>query len=157
MKNIILSLAVLTFSFALTACGGSDDAPATEEPGVAQITINSNDAMRFDTDRIEVRAGQTVELTLVHTGELPVDAMGHNWVLLASGTDVDAFSMEAMNAIETDYIPQDMYDQIIAYTGMLGGGERDTITFEAPEPGTYTFICSFPGHAGIMRGEFVVR
>ena len=28
---------------------------------------------------------------------------------------------------------------------MLGGGESDTITFDAPEPGTYIFFCSFPG------------
>ena len=33
---------------------------------------------------------------------------------------------------------------------MLGGGES------APEPGTYIFICSFPGHYQLMMGEFIV-
>jgi len=42
------------------------------------------------------------------------------------------------------------------YTRMLGGGESDTITFDAPEPGTYIFICSFPGHYQLMMGEFIV-
>ena len=44
----------------------------------------------------------------------------------------------------------------LAYTKMLGGGESDTITFDAPEPGTYIFICSFPGHYQLMMGEFIV-
>ena len=39
---------------------------------------------------------------------------------------------------------------------MIGGGESDTITFDAPEPGTYIFICSFPGHYQLMMGEFIV-
>jgi azurin len=44
----------------------------------------------------------------------------------------------------------------LVYTRMLGGGESDTITFDAPEPGTYIFICSFPGHYQLMMGEFIV-
>ena len=39
---------------------------------------------------------------------------------------------------------------------MLGGGESDTITFNPPEPGVYTFICTFPGHYMLMMGEFHV-
>jgi azurin len=39
---------------------------------------------------------------------------------------------------------------------MLGGGQTDVITFEAPEPGVYDFICSFPGHSGMMRGTLTI-
>ena len=39
----------------------------------------------------------------------------------------------------------------------LGGGEETEITFTAPEPGEYPFLCTFPGHFGIMNGKFIVK
>ena len=80
--------------------------------------------------------------------------MGHNFVLLSKGTDVQTFAMQAMEAMDNDYIPES--DAIIAYTRMLGGGESDTISFAAPPKGRYPYLCSFPGHSGIMKGDFFV-
>ena len=40
---------------------------------------------------------------------------------------------------------------------MIGGGETDVIEFPAPEKGTYEFLCSFPGHYGMMKGKFIVE
>ena len=48
-------------------------------------------------------------------------------------------------------------DEVIVYTKLLGGGESDTITFDAPEKGYYTFLCTFPGHWGLMKGKLVVK
>ena len=39
---------------------------------------------------------------------------------------------------------------------MIGGGESDTITFTAPKKGSYTYICTFPGHYGLMKGVLIV-
>ena len=36
----------------------------------------------------------------------------------------------------------------------LAGG--NTITFDAPDPGTFVFMCTFPGHYQLMMGEFIV-
>lgn len=88
---------------------------------------------------------------------MDIKVMGHNWVLLAEGADVAAIGQAAVEAADNDYIPADMEDQIIAYTKMLGGGESDTIEFEAPAPGTYTFMCTFPGHYALMQGKFIVE
>ena len=57
--------------------------------------------------------------------------------------------------MKTEYIPEG--DEIIAYTKLLGGGDSDTITFEAPKKGIYTFICTFPGHWQLMKGKFIVK
>jgi len=38
----------------------------------------------------------------------------------------------------------------------VGGGESDTIEFEAPPEGEYDYICSFPGHYQQMQGKLVV-
>ena len=121
-----------------------------------KITLNSNDKMQFDLSEINVFEGQTVILTLHHTGTMPLSAMGHNFVLLTKGTSISGFAKIALKAKDNDYIPTDQ-SNIIAHTGLIGGGESDTITFDAPEKGTYDFLCSFPGHYSIMKGKFNVK
>ena len=147
-----LGLICITLSLILFSCNGD-----SENGDVVEITIEGDDQMQFDLDRIEVETGQTVRLTLEHTGQMTVETMGHNWVLLDEGTDFDEFVDAAMNAAENDYIPEAMIDQIIVYTDMIGGGETSTVEFEAPASGTYEFLCSFPGHPALMRGEFIVK
>ena len=118
------------------------------------IILNSNDAMLFDKKVIKVSSGEQVTLTLNHVGQIAKDFMGHNFVLLKKGVDVDDFGQRAILARDNDYIPEG--DDIIVTTKMLGGGETDTIVFDAPEPGKYIFICTFPGHYQLMQGDFIV-
>ena len=126
-------------------------------PDSVSLTIEGNDNMQFDKDQMEVYAGQVVTLTLVHTGSMPASSMGHNWVLLALGTKKDQFAMDAVAAASNSYIPQDRTEEVIANTEVIGGGESTTITFTAPKAGYYDYICSFPGHYGVMQGSFVVK
>ena len=118
------------------------------------VTLNSNDQMKFDKKIIRVNSNQKVTLTLNHNGRFPASSMGHNFVLIKKDVDVNEYALRAAGARNSEYIPEG--DNEIAYTKMLGGGESDTITFDAPEPGTYVFICSFPGHYQLMMGEFIV-
>lgn len=122
----------------------------------AVITLSANDQMKFDKKEIRVKAGQTVKLNLVHTGKLAKNVMGHNFVLLKSGTDVAKFAQAAMAAKSSDYIPAGS-KAVIAHTKIIGGGEKTSIEFQAPQKGSYTFICSFPGHYAIMQGTFIVE
>lgn len=124
---------------------------------VAEVTIVGNDQMKYDKNTIRVKAGQKVKLTLKHSGTMEKSVMGHNWVLLTEGTDMAAVGQASATAADTDYIPASMKNKIIAHTKMLGGGESDTIEFDAPAPGTYTFMCTFPGHYVVMNGKFIVE
>ena len=120
----------------------------------AVIILNSSDLMKFDQNELRVFEGQEITLTLNHTGKMSKEIMGHNFVLLKKKTDLDDFAQRAMLARENEYIP--VGDETIAYTKMIGGGESDTITFTAPKKGSYTYICTFPGHYGLMRGVLIV-
>lgn len=120
-----------------------------------QIILNSNDLMQFDKKVLSASPGQKVTLTLNHTGRGNKMIMGHNFVLLKSGVDVDIFARKAVQARDTEYIPEG--DEMIAYTKLIGGGESVTISFEAPEKGIYNFICSFPAHYQLMRGQLIVK
>ncbi|SMO95479.1 azurin [Gracilimonas mengyeensis] len=142
-------LSILTiFTLALSSAAFAQD--------TVEITIEGNDKMQFNLDEIKVEAGQTVVLTLKHVGKLPKAAMGHNWVLLTQGTDINKFGAAASKFAGNEYIPEDS-ENVITHTKLIGGGQETTIEFTAPEAGTYDFICSFPGHYAMMKGKFIVE
>lgn len=138
-----------------TQSSRNTDTNTVSDGEVVEIRLTGDDQMRFDKNEIRVKAGQTVRLTFEHVGQMAKNVMGHNFVLLTKGTDINQFGNEAVQAADNDYIPQNT-NKVIAHTRMLGGGESVTIEFEAPAAGTYDFICSFPGHYAIMRGKFIV-
>lgn len=125
----------------------------------AKLEITGNDQMQYDKKEMTVTEGQTVTLTLKHIGKLPKAAMGHNIVILKTGTEIAPFAMKAAPAAATDYIPQDGESKklMIAHTKMVGGGESDSVTFTAPAAGEYPYLCTFPGHFGLMTGKLIVK
>lgn len=176
------TLLVATAAFGLTlGCSKQESAPAaaatkpaatapTATPAAAStaapaattvrvIALEANDAMKFNVTRIEAKPGETLKVVLKNVGTLPKEAMGHNWVLLAKGTDVMAFSTAAMQARTTEYIPASLSKQVLAHTKLLGPKQSDEVTITVPsEPGDYPYICSFPAHAMAgMRGVLVVK
>lgn len=124
-----------------------------------QVEITGNDTMKFSVTEIRSKPGEPLTVTLRNIGTMPKFSMGHNWVLLKKGVNVDEFVSEAANAPTTDYIPKSRQSDIIAHTKLLGPKESDTVSFNTPpEPGTYVFLCSFPGHFQVgMRGELIVE
>jgi len=149
--NFLLTLLTLLFINPLTNIEKELNTPEKVE-----IVIESNDQMKFNLSEITVKEGDTVVLTLKHVGKLPKAAMGHNWVLLAEGTEMAPFAQAAVQARDNDYIPADGEGTIV-YTELIGGGEETTIEFTAPAAGEYIFICSFPGHYALMNGKFIVE
>lgn len=139
----------------------SSSAPAAKAaaPAAARtIEITANDQMKFSVTNIEVKVGEEIKVTLTNIGMLPKEAMGHNWVLLKPGNDVNAFSTAAMTAREKDYIPDSAKDQMIAHTKLLGPKQSDSVTFKITAAGEYPFLCSFPAHAMAgMKGVLVAK
>jgi azurin len=141
-------------------------APKAEAPAPPAVTaqpdangvvhLTANDQMRYDATRIAVHAGQKWKLELKNAGVLPKEAMGHDFILLKPGSDVTAFAAKALSAKSTDYVPADA-SEMLAHTKLLGPGESDTIEITLPAAGTYPFLCTFPGHVGLMNGQVVVE
>ena len=131
-------------------------APLSHAAKTCELTIEGTDAMQFTKPTLAVAADCTeVKLTLKHTGKLPAQAMGHNWVL----TETSAFQPVAqagMSAgLPNHYVPKDD-KRVIAHTKVIGGGETTSVTFPTSalkKGGDYTFFCSFPGHWSVMKGK----
>lgn len=122
-----------------------------------EVDVEVGDNLEYSTDVIEVDADcASVTINLAHTGSLPAEAMGHNWVLSAA-SDFKAIANAGMSAgLEQDYLPADD-ERILAATEIVGGGESTSISFslEGLDPdGSYTYFCSFPGHWAAMNATF---
>ena len=124
---------------------------------VCKLEITGTDAMQFDKKELAVAADCTqVELTLHHSGKLPAQAMGHNWVL-AKSSDVSGIASDGVGAgFAKDHI-KDGDARVIAHTKIVGGGQSTSVTFPTSKlkaGESYTYFCSFPGHSSIMKGAF---
>ncbi|WP_411855715.1 plastocyanin/azurin family copper-binding protein [Roseiflexus sp.] len=149
----MLMVAVVT-AFALAACGGGGGGGGSGGAASTTIEIASDgENLAYDKTAFTVPAGQTITLTFRNVST----AQQHNIVIVKGGEDVAArVDEEAINAGPPDFLPADRAD-IVAATKMLGPGASETITFTAPEPGTYVFICTYPAHyAGGMKGVMTV-
>ncbi len=121
--------------------------------------IEGNDALQFNSKAMTVSAGcETITVTLKHTGQLPANIMGHNWVLTKSSDFMPVAQAGGGAGLENDYVPQND-SRVIAYSKIIGGGETTTVSFSTADLSkseSYTFFCSFPEHYAIMQGSLSV-
>ena len=136
-----------------------DDAAAGGDAGdPCVVDVGVGDSIAYSVDSISVPSScESVTINLAHTGSLPKEAMGHNWVL-APADSLDAIGQAGMSAgPDNDYVPDD--DRIVAATEVIGGGESTSVTFsldELEDGVDYAYVCTFPGHWSVMRGPFTV-
>ena len=121
-------------------------------------TIEGNDLLQFNLAEMRVStACDEVTINLVHTGMLPANVMGHNWVLTTTA-DYMPVAAAGQTAGPPEYLPEGD-PRVLATTNIIGGGEETSVTFDLSglEPGgDYTYFCSFPGHYVLMNGKFIV-
>ena len=120
----------------------------------ATLTIGTRPGMQYDITEIRVKAGSKVALTFNND-----DDMLHNLVITLPGDAVDKVGKMALEmglkGQELHWVP--LSEQVLFHTGLLQPETRETIYFEAPEAGTYPFVCTFPGHYLVMRGKLIVE
>jgi azurin len=156
-----LALVSAPASAAQAAATQAKKAPAAKAAagGARTIEITASETMKYDVTEITAKPGEKLHVVLKAVGSMPKIAMGHNFVLLKTGTAPMDVSNAAFNARETDFVPASMKDKILASTKLAGGGETVDVTFTAPaRPGKYDYLCTFPGHfAAGMKGVLTVK
>lgn len=119
------------------------------------VTVESNDAMQFNVKSLQVPSScKSFDITLKHVGKLPKTAMGHN-VVITKTADVAAVAKDGISAgVANDYLKTGD-SRVLAHSKLIGGGESDTLTLDVGKLAAgenYSFFCSFPGHASMMKG-----
>jgi uncharacterized cupredoxin-like copper-binding protein len=123
-----LSTVVLVVALAAGACGG-DDAPEAS----TNLSVQMTD-FAFEPDSVAVPAGQEITIELTNAGSVE-----HDYVILKRGQRIEA---------ETD-LPDDeetIVAEFVEFEQRVQPGESTTVTFTAPEAGSYQIICRVPGH-----------
>lgn len=144
IRNCLISLALLLAT------------PAAFGAAECTVELEGNDAMQFNLETIEVsKSCEEFTINLKHVGKLARNVMGHN-VVITTTEDMDDVNTDGMQAgLENNYVkPGD--ERVIAHAEVIGGGESTSVSFDPAklEDGTdYSFFCSFPGHASVMKGE----
>jgi azurin len=138
---------------------GATDATAAAPAanGVREIEITADAPMTFSVAEIRAQAGEKLRVAFTNLGRMPKQAMAHNLVVLVPMDDAAVNALAQSAAANTpEYLPADAA-KIVVHTRLLGPKETDTIEFAAPATaGMYPFVCTFPGHAALMRGKLIV-
>jgi len=121
-----------------------------------KITLRTATGLQFEQRELRVIAGEYLAIEFENPDEMP-----HNWVLTKVGAaDAVAKLADQMvaqpDAFSRHYVPES--DDILCHSRVLMPQTRTTLYLRAPmTPGRYPYLCTFPGHTQIMRGELVVE
>ena len=142
MKFILSTLILFNTSFALA-----------EE---CEIVISGSDMMKYDTSEINIdKKCDKIIVTLKHSGNLPVNVMGHNILFLETkNLQMITSKVNMSHGIENGFIPE--LSEVLLKSEMIGGGQETTFEIDPKvfKSGVeYMFICSFPGHYALMKGK----
>ena len=127
----------------------------SDSANLTTVRVNTVvEKLQFDVKEFEVTAGKRIKLILANP-----DFMPHNLAIVNPGTaDSVATAAIALGAdgFKKNFIPED--SNVLVATKLIDNKQEDVIEFTAPEkPGSYPFICTFPGHANLMRGVMKVK
>lgn len=131
--------------------------PFDAQPGLQVVNVSTvPERMLFTNREFHVKAKAPVKLVF----ENP-DVTAHNLVIVqpAAADEVGLAGNEMAkdaSGMAKGFIPD--HPKILHHTKLLNQGDSETLRFLAPEkPGRYPYICTFPGHWLVMKGEMVVE
>jgi len=124
------------------------------------VDLQVADQLQFGTDAVSVdKSCKDFTVNLSHTGTMAKNVMGHNWVLTTAADMPGVVADGTAAGLDKDYLKPDDA-RVIAHTKVIGGGEKDSVTFEVAKlkaGESYMFFCSFPGHAALMKGAVTLK
>ncbi len=122
-------------------------------PGPIAFEVGEvGETLTFASESMSVTSGDEVTITFTN----PSANNQHNFVIVQGGTkDAVAADGAAAGPGNGWLAPGDT--RVIASSDLLDPGTTGEITFTAPEPGAYQFVCTFPGHSITMFGAFLVN
>jgi azurin len=84
-----------------------------------------------------------------------MSTLPHNWVLVKPGTEASVAAAGLKLGDQAGYLDVTNKNALV-HTPMAKPGESSEVTFTAPDPGTYPYICTVPGHYMMMKGVLTV-
>lgn len=124
----------------------------TKELVTAQVNC-VYESIKYDLKTLEVPVGKKLQLVFNNP-----DVMQHNLIIVKPGAadKVANLAIElGAEGFKKQFVPES--SDILAASKLLDPGKKETIEITFDKPGKYPFVCTFPGHAILMRGEIVAK
>lgn len=120
--------------------------------GDTLVVKSTGTDLSYDITEIRAKAGSTITIRYENTSNMP-----HNIVFVNERSDIQPVGVGGLRARDTEYIPQDeeLLKRIFGYTALARPGFTEYVTITVPEPGTYPYICTYPGHFTMMQGDLI--
>ncbi|MDI1299289.1 azurin [Methylotenera sp.] len=146
IKSSIVLLGITSSLFANVAFAGTCD-----------VNVEATPAMAFNVKEIAVpKTCKEITLNLKNTGTMAKAVMGHN-IVISKTTDMQSVLADGSTAgLANNYVKQND-ERVIGHTSVIGGGETTSVKIKLSNVKAsdgYSFYCSFPGHASVMKGVF---
>ena len=131
------------------------------QEGVKVVRISCEpERMLFTVKQFDARPGQPIKLVFTNP-----DATDHNLLIVRDGALAEVgmaaneMARDPKNA-NSNFIPRAKRKLIVQASPMIGPTRKTRVhvmRFNAPKkPGVYPYVCTFPGHWVVMRGNMVV-
>jgi azurin len=125
--------------------------------GTCDVNIEATAAMAYNVKEISVpKTCKEITVNFKNTGTMAKAMMGHN-VVISKTADMQAIITDGNAAgLANNYLkPND--ERVVGHTNVIGGGESTSVKIKLTNvkaADAYSFYCSFPGHAAVMKGAF---
>ncbi len=156
-RPIVKTIAAHPISVDLATARASASNPWRRKlAGAREVKIVAGRNLSYETRSFTVAPGEAIQLTLDNP-----DAVPHNWALVKPGTlakvgDLANKFIADPEALARQYVPKS--EDVIVYTDITYPQNMFTIYFHAPlKPGSYPYLCTFPGHWMVMNGVMIVE
>ena len=147
----------------VTACRTIAALPVDQRPAalkdvaVRVISLKSvPGAMQYDVKELKAKSGEILDFVFENT-----DTIQHNLLVVAPGkmseVGVAADKMgETVEGKAAQFVPD--LPSVIAVMGLVDPQKTGHLSMAAPQkPGTYQYVCTYPGHWRMMNGKLKVE
>lgn len=144
MNKVKTYFLMIAMAVIMVSCGDSFDQ-------IIEIESLGNQ-MKYNV--IQIKANPNTKILIKFYNNANMDIMKHNIIVLNDESKIDEVGEAALKA--PNNVPN--HPSIIAASDLIGPGESTELVVNIPnKPGIYPYICTFPGHYQVMRGEIIVK
>nr|MBI1231778.1 hypothetical protein [Cytophagales bacterium] len=106
--------------------------------------------LSYSISEIRAKAGSVLLIRYINKSD-----MSHNIVFVKDEEDIRPVGIAALQAMGSDWIPQQEMDRIFAYSKLAYSGDTVELFVNVPPPGTYPYICTYSAHWTQMQGRLI--
>lgn len=109
--------------------------------------------LAYDTTKLEAAAGSFVRVTLNNADDLQHNIVFSHSADADSGQSLAGFALAlGAEGMTKQWIPES--GPVLAASAMADPHTRVAVLFKSPKAdGSYPYVCTFPGHAAVMKGQ----